>query len=215
MRHRIASGLTGEWILARHPNGGNVIAFRAVQVGLTIYIPAALIHSWAVAQWSFQFSLDAAAAEVASTLSWLGASIAAVYVALYTRFSAQWSYLAGFYNQIMALNIERSPSLPCPTISEPAPSTSKSSNDLDPSDNDESEAVNLWYAAFVEDALALHLATKTIFAETVWDLLERPSVQKIFDESATSGGATARANLQSKLRSKFPALRTTKNSADP
>lgn len=206
MIRKITSGLTGEWILDRHPNGGNVIAARSVQVGLTIYLLAAVVHSSAAASWSFEFSLDEAAAEVAATLPWLGAIIAAIYVALYSRFSAQWSYLAGFYNQIMVVNIQREPARPNSVAAQPSSAAPAKSKNEQLTDKAEPEAVEMWYAAFVEDALALHLATKTIFAELVWDLLERPGVQKLFDESITSGGAAARENLQRKLQLRFPAL---------
>lgn len=69
-----------------------------------------------------------------------GATFGATYAALYTRFSSQWTYLAGLYNQLMATQAHA------------------------PIDNDPERAgiYLAWEAAFIEDADDLHLSTKPI-----------------------------------------------------
>ena len=75
-----------------------------------------------------------------------------------------------------------------------------------PAEDSDFEATDLWYAAFVEDAVTLHLATKPIFAELIWELIEEPNVQRAFDASVVSGGSLAREQLRNKLLSRFPAF---------
>ncbi|HEX2451656.1 MAG TPA: hypothetical protein VHJ69_10965 [Gemmatimonadales bacterium] len=73
---------------------------------------------------------------------WLGGILAAVYAALYARFAAQWTHLAGLYNQIKAAEVRAAES-----------DTEKTK-----------QALANWKAGFIEDADALHLATKPMFA---------------------------------------------------
>lgn len=77
-----------------------------------------------------------------------GAVFAAAYVAFYARFSAQWNYLASLYNQIAATAL----TLP---INE---------SQSDP-------RMHAWRAAFVEDAVDLHLAGKSMFKSAVMHYL--------------------------------------------
>ncbi|WP_156613816.1 hypothetical protein [Mycobacterium sp. 852002-51961_SCH5331710] len=175
------NGLTGEWVLlSGRANGGDVILIRTILISVLVYVPAIVIHSWASSGWSFDFDLQALGKELSETLQWVGAIFAGVYVALYTRFSAQWSYLADVYNQIMAAES----AIACPT-------------------DRQRDVLSLWKAGFVEDAVTLHLATKKIFAEVVWILLQREDVRAAVDESI---GAGKRKALQSNLKRLHPRL---------
>ena len=172
--------LTGEWLLRGRANGGDVIFFRAVWISIWLYVPFMALKSWAGSGWSFDFDLKALGSVIAETLPWLGAIFAGAYVALYTRFSAQWSYLSGVYNQIMAAD---------------AGITKRSDH--------QETVMNLWRAAFVEDAVSVHLARKKGFAELVWTMLERDAVREVVDDSMTKA---KREKLQRDLISLFPTL---------
>lgn len=170
--------LSAEWILENRPNGGGVIAFRAVWISGLFYLVAAALHSWALSGWSLQFSGAAMGKEIGDTLPWFGAMFAAVYAALYTRFSAQWSYLSGVYNQIMA---------------------TQSQIESDGRDPNTLNKICLWKAGFAEDADDLHLATKRMFATAVRAVLEDERVAAAFD-AHTKGGRTRRLRLLAQVR---------------
>jgi len=104
-------------------------------------------------------------------LPWVGAIFAFTYAALYARFSSQWTYLAGFYNQIMATQAQ---------IAGTAPTAAQSN----PNSN---EKIQIWKAAFVEDAQDLHVATKKMFSLAVWFMLEEPAVFDIFVKYTVNG----------------------------
>jgi hypothetical protein len=93
------------------------------------------------------------------TLPWIGAIFAFTYLALYTRFASQFNYLAGAYNQIVAVRAQ---------IRGTAPTEAQS-------DPDNNVSIQAWEAGFVEDAQELHLATKKIFSTAVWYMLDRSS----------------------------------------
>ena len=175
--------LTGEWLLNGRANGGDIILIRAFLISLVLYVPATVLHSWANATWSFDFELHAIGRELSDTLPWLGAIFAGAYVALYTRFSAQWNYLAGVYNQIMAAECAHTGNPP----------------------KKQRENLDIWSAGFIEDAVTLHLATKKIFAEFIWMLLQYEGVRSAFDDSATAG-VEMREQLERDLQRLHPQL---------
>lgn len=109
---------------------------RSILISLTLCVPAAWLYAWVSSAWSHDPDLKVFGAVVAQTIPWLGAVFTATYAALYARFSAQWSYLAGVYNQMMATQSEIEPS-------------GKQPNAL--------EEIQLWKAGFAEDAEDLHL----------------------------------------------------------
>jgi hypothetical protein len=79
-------------------------------------------------------------------------SVGATYIALRGRFSDQWRYLAGVYNQIKAAECRR---------------------DI------EKEALREWKAGFVEDAVEVHLARKRIYAQVIVNWLREPAVESL------------------------------------
>lgn len=98
---------------------------------------------------------------------WLGAVFGGSYAALYARFSSQWSYLAGMYNQIKA---------------------AQSREGVDKS------VIAEWRAAFIEDCEDLHLLRKAPFASAVDSLLNGDDeqsvlVQTVFDKFSPGGFA--------------------------
>jgi hypothetical protein len=113
------------------------------------------------------FDFTAFRALLVQTLPWFGGFFAAVYVALYARFSSQWTYLAGLYNQIMA------------TAARP--------------DHDQ-RVLASWKAGFIEDAEDLHLALKPMYAAVIKNLATERDVVAAFIAD-TAGGAARLAVL--------------------
>jgi hypothetical protein len=161
--------LWGEWwFWSGRPNGGTVIFWRALQISLTVYLPALWLHSALSAEcpncdaaWvDFEHAAD-------QSLPWLAAIFGAVWAGLYARFASQWTYLADEYNQIRhALSIR-----PKPT-------------------DENKQHSQMWRAGFIEDALDLHLATKPMFVPYLMRLLEdedHHEVRKFFDDNTVYG----------------------------
>ena len=125
------------------------------------------------------------------TIPWLRAVFAGVYIALYTRFAAQFSYLANVYNQMMATQA---------MIKDP----------------DSNEKIRRWKTGLVEDAQDLHLATKPMFATIVWHLLLDEHIVKEFDESVSDGscGASASWNQPADCRFTTPTTSLTNLSSE-
>ncbi|WP_133055681.1 hypothetical protein [Mycolicibacter senuensis] len=174
--------LSAEFLLERNPNGGGVIAARALLISLMFYLPAIWLYAWASSGWTCDPDMDAFGSVVAQTIPWFGAVFAAVYAALYTRYSAQWTYLAGVYNQMMATQSE-------------IEASGQKPNEL--------EKVQLWKAGFAEDAQDLHLARKKMFAPAVKAVLEDPGVAAKFDQY-TTGGPARREQLLDDVKKVIP-----------
>jgi hypothetical protein len=173
---KLWSALTGEWMLRRGcPNGGTVIFCRTVQITLILYLIGLWLRSLFVfgvaLPWHSQFS--ALWYNGVDTLPWLGGIFAAVYAALYARFASQWSYLAGVYNQMRQTLV---------TTEEP-----------------NGDHLVMWRAAFIEDALDLHLATKPMFRPFLLRMLDMPPVAAKFDDY-TVDGEERREQLEERLR---------------
>lgn len=74
--------------------------------------------------------------------------LGATYAALYARFTSQWTYIANLYNQIKQAEVEAAGAQRnLPIASPPMPS-------------DAAFVMAQWKAGFIEDALAVHMATK-------------------------------------------------------
>jgi hypothetical protein len=165
------AGVTGECILqCGHPNGGTVIFVRSMWVSVLLYASGLLLYTYAGWGWPPSFNVGL----IAQKVTWFGAIFAAVYAALYARFASQWSYLAGVYNQIRE-SLVRTKESEC----------------------DRNHLI-MWRAAFVEDALALHLATKPMFVPFISRLLDMPDVVAKFD-AYTDDGEKERERLEKRL----------------
>jgi hypothetical protein len=178
---------TGEWwFWCGRPNGGTVIFWRTVQITVIFSAIALAARSYLVAgcaavpcdfDWRPLFHDDHA-----ETVPWLGAIFGAVWVALYARYSAQWSYLAGVINQMRQTLASRP----------------------DPSDENV-QHLCLWRAGFIEDCLDLHLATKPMFGPFLQRLLEdeeHRAVVRTFD-TYTNEGPPRREWLHNQLTERF------------
>jgi hypothetical protein len=149
---------SAEWVLTRchYPNGGGVILFRAAFVSLTIYLGMISFRNFIDPARSWDLSLVEFRLQARSDLPAFGAILAAAYAALYARFSSQWTYLAGVYNQIKAAQC-RSGECPPRPLAE-------------------------WKAGFIADAMELHLADKALFASVISEWGRDSEVVKVWGE---------------------------------
>jgi hypothetical protein len=177
--------LAGEKLLdwLKLPNGGTMVFIRSLVVTGEVYFIALWLRSLFHAESPLKFEFGQLFHDLPETLPWIGAIFAFSYAAFYARFSSQWTYLAGFYNQLMATQAQ---------IAGTAPT-------LEQRDPDANPKIQLWKAAFVEDAQDLHLATKKMFSLTVWFILEQPAIFDTF-VTYTPGGANRLTELVNDLK---------------
>lgn len=163
--------LSGEWIIAcvTRSNGGAAILMRATQFAGFVL----LTHTWLLwcltdfgkvgengRRWAFVSSY------ILEYFPFIGVAFGAAYAAFYSRFAAQWEYLAGVYNDIKRTEVDIA-------ISERGPTSGRAE-------------LAQWKKAFIEDALSLHLAYKPLFASVVADWIQHPDVAPLFvDECGT------------------------------
>jgi hypothetical protein len=161
---KVISALSGEFLLNHRPNGGTAVLLRSVWVTTLIYALVIPIKSYCGDHAMFEFSAHQLKKEIGETLPWVGAIFAGAYAAFYSRFAAQWNYLATLYNQLVATCVP-----------------------LDNEQRENNEVLNAWRAAFVEDAMDLHLARKSMFRSVVVGMLQRPAVVTTFLGSTKDG----------------------------
>jgi len=160
---KIFAFITGEFVLKSMPNGGKAVIIRTLFVSGLIYIIAIALKSSTSPNSIFEFSLDQLCIEISATITWLGAIIAGTYAALYSRFSSQWSYLTGLYNQQISLSI---------TLTD---------------DQLNGENYVRWQAAFIEDAVNLHLAEKSDFSTLIHEMIKEDKIKNILIETEHFG----------------------------
>mgnify|MGYP000396777081 CR=1 FL=1 len=133
---------TLEWILAKDylPNGGAVIALRAIFISVITFCGVCIILTLKAPARYWNLTWHEIVVQAVIKLPWFGIIFGFVYAALYARFAAQWTYLANLYNQIKQAE------------------TNQKIN---------KKALAEWKAAFVVDADNLHLLTKPLFASVV------------------------------------------------
>jgi hypothetical protein len=153
---------------ARRANGGAIVFSRALLTSLVVYAVSLLITQLGDPARGMTFSFSALVEAATGKMSWLGALFGAIYLALYTRFSSQWTYVANVYNQIKAAEAKAGT-------------------------QDNKEALAQWKAGFIEDAQELHLATKGIFAGVIQAWLSDVEVKKQFVQHAPGGEDRLRA----------------------
>lgn len=165
--------LSGEWMLNSRPNGGTVIFLRALWVTALVYCAAIVVKVlFSCPSGCSELLTVAGNAARSSFLPFAAGTFAFAYTALYARFASQWSYLASVYNQIMAAKVATSSRSWLATVQDV---------------RTESEALQKWQAAFIEDAEELHLATKPMFANVILSMLEKPGVREWFIDAAPGG----------------------------
>jgi hypothetical protein len=126
------------------------------------------------------FSFYEMKVQIVKSIEIFGAIFAGIYIALYSRFSSQWSYLAGLYNQIKqteATNVD---------------------TDL---------IMDQWKAGFIEDAIALHLAKKPMFAMIIRAWANKGNVRASF-ESDVQGGKEILDSLLKDIKDRFGSIET-------
>jgi hypothetical protein len=186
----LATIVSGEFFLkSGHPNGGTVILLRSIWVSTIVYAFALWLHSGSYADWTWCFwnwAIDGGRLkqEISANVQWFGAIFAAVYIALYARFAAQWSYLAGLRNKLRRTLL----SLP---------------KDLTDLDAERANQLRLWRTEFVRDAIDLHLATKSMFGPFLKRTLKDRTVQENFRDY-TFDGPQRLDWLQKQLEERFP-----------
>jgi len=162
-----------EFMLDRHPNGGGVIALRSFWISILVFVSALGVYSYLEPNSQLSFSIARFQYLAHEKFEWFGAIFLAAYLALYARFSSQWSYLGGLFNQITQSRVE---------------SLSEKDDSGDPvnewakscCNSKKDEHYVIWMAAFVADAIAMHLARKEIFLACVESMLAIDGVEEAF-----------------------------------
>jgi hypothetical protein len=161
----VLSGGSAEFLLRIRSNGGDVVFVRAAWTSGLLFLLAIGLKERLTPGASWQFSGPNLLSEFGAHLDWFGAAFAATYAAYYARFSSQWTYLAGMYNQIMAMQIQ----LPRGE------------------DKARERTYATWWAAFVEDAEDVHLAAKPSYAAVLAGLIGDPEVRRFYESSTVDG----------------------------
>ena len=159
--------VTWEWLLTRahHSNGSTVIITRAFLTAAELWIVALALRNVLDPSRSWTFSSIELRNQLIGTASWFATIFAALYVAYYARFSSQWTYLAGVYNQIKAAECKGS------------------------LDTGGKLALADWKAGFIEDAEELHLATKPMMAAIISVWAEDSETRDAFIKHVPGGKA--------------------------
>ncbi|HGM6066464.1 TPA: hypothetical protein ACKP39_000108 [Stenotrophomonas maltophilia] len=164
-----------EFILKWMPNGGTAVLVRSCLITFWLYALAISLKSRVVPGATWQFDLNVLRELVSDTIPWIGAIFAGVYVALYSRFASQWSYLANLYNQILQTAVQNPPK-----------------------DVSSEQVYRLWQAGFIEDAEELHLAGKPMFASVIHSMLAKQETRENFIAHAP-GGEPRLTKLEGKI----------------
>lgn len=172
----IVNFFSGEWILEWSPfttNGGTVVALRSLWLTFWLFLPAFLLKTTLGQGKVAVLDIRQGAADFVEVLPWLAAIFAGVYVAFYTRFSSQWTYLANLFNQIVQAQL----ALP------------------EKPHEAQLDVMASWKAAFIEDAQDLHLAAKPMFLVAVQDWGSDEQVASRFVRNTVGGEERLKALL--------------------
>jgi hypothetical protein len=169
------SFLSGEYLLLVYPNGGAVVFLRAFHVAIVLFVSAIGVCELLDPETERIFSWLEFRIQAGAHITWFGAIFAGVYALLYARFSSQWTYLAGVYNQIKSAELRK--------------------------DTDDA-ALAGWKAGFIEDCQDLHLLRKPMFASIVHAWLSSGElglpVRECF-KTYTPGGADRLSAIQDQV----------------
>jgi len=152
--------IDGEWVLRFLPNGGTAVILRTVQLSLLAFLLAIGVESYLDPKARLEFDLVQFLAALKSHLPWFGVLFGGIYVALYSRFSSQWSYLASLYNSLMQLECQE-------------PRSELKGAKL--------ERRAMAWAAFIDDAWTMHLAAKPSFSSAIRALLQDAPIRDVVD----------------------------------
>ncbi len=136
---------------------------RATLISLMLYMLAIGLKSSASEGAVLAFSYKQLLKEIADTVPWLGAIFGGAYAALYTWFSSQWAYLSDLYNHQMSIAL---------TVND---------HQFD------EETYTRWQAAYIEDAVSMHLETKMGISNVVYELLQDDGVRTALENDVHFG----------------------------
>ena len=138
----LVKAISFEWLMTEtdQPNGGTLIAVRACLIALLMYLVYIAVSHGCDPTRTNVFCWTEFKEEFGKSFQYFSALLGGTYLALYARFSSQWSYLAQLYNSIKSIEVQAA--IASPVIAE-------------------------WKAGFIEDAFNLHLATKNNFAPII------------------------------------------------
>jgi hypothetical protein len=157
---------SGEWLLRNSANSGGIVVARSLITAVVIYALACSLKAILTTGATLAFDATALRALIHDTLPWLGAIFAGVYASLYTRFAAQWTYLANLYNQLMASGAQM---LAAKLTSE------------------QKELYGKWKVGFIEDAEDLHLALKPMYAAVIASMLAEEGIEERYLKDVPKG----------------------------
>lgn len=166
MINSIFNFLSAEFILSNRPNGGDVIFIRSTIITVEISFLALLMVNANQLAVEMLMELPIYLDFISERTVWIGAIFVVCYTALYSRSSAQVSYISDLYNRIMEISV------------------------CTPSGYIDHENFNILKAGFVEDAITLHLARKDIFAPTVLNFLKDSEVRTMLLSSSPFSSKT-------------------------
>lgn len=149
-----------EWLLKNKDNGGVIIFLRSLIISGIIFTFAIAFLNLIDVSKNLSFSSKIFSEDAVEHFEWYGAIFAVVYLALYSRFSSQWSYLANLYNLIK--QTQSSSGVNLQTIAE-------------------------WKAGFIEDAQYLHLSHKENFAPIIKNWLNDIAVKNEYVKNSPQG----------------------------
>lgn len=158
---RVANALSGEWMIGHlRSNGGTIILMRTIFI--TTWVVCGAIGLIALCDPNRPGPITWAGfwSQLQEIGGWIGPIFGGVYLALYARFSAQWTYVANLYNMIMQ-----------------ARANGVAYGDVRAT----------WAAAFIEDADNLHLAMKPSVAPIILAWREDKDVEEIFVKHSPGG----------------------------
>lgn len=171
--------ISGEVLFLWFPNSGGIVILRSLIASFCVLTIGFWGNSMIEAKFQGNFApLDVLYHGLKNNGLWYAYTFAAVYAALYARFSSQWQYLAGLYNDLMAKTV-----------------------DLKGIEKDESGLLAIWWAAFIEDAEMMHLATNKTYGTPIKYLLEsnKHTVREVYSRSRKNGEAHLK-ELERRLR---------------
>lgn len=147
-------------MLKNKDNGGGVIFLRSLIISSIIFLSVITFLNVIDTEKKFSFNHNILSKDIIDNFEWYGAIFAATYIALYTRFSSQWSYLANLYNLIKQT------------------SATNDSNLI---------IIAEWKAGFIEDAQYLHLSHKENFAPIIKNWLNDSLVKNAYVNNSPIG----------------------------
>ena len=146
-----------EWVLSpRLPNGGEAVLARSLVISIEFLALTLVLLNWVDPRRTGCPSWFEFRKQLIDIAPWFAAATGAIYAALYARFTSQWNYLAGLYNQI------------------------KESEVLMPRNALARKRMAEWKAGYIEDAKELHLHTKPIIAGVIYAWSQQVGVKEAF-----------------------------------